>query len=62
MFKNLSPETLGISGQQNEVIELALSFGFKGIDLNAVEFAARNRQVAWYRRASRQNNRVKVRK
>lgn len=40
MFKNLNPETLGISGQQSEVIELALSFGFKGIDLNAEEFAA----------------------
>lgn len=40
MFKNLNPETLGISGQQSEVIELALSFGFKGIDLNAVDFAA----------------------
>src|SRR5258708_35267879 len=40
MFKNLNPESLGISGQQSEVIELALSFGFKGIDLNAVDFAA----------------------
>jgi sugar phosphate isomerase/epimerase len=39
MFKNLSSEALGISGRQSEVIEVALSFGFKGIDLNVVEFA-----------------------
>lgn len=39
MFKNLSSQALGISGSQNEVIELALSFGFRGIDLDVVEFA-----------------------
>ncbi len=43
MFKNLSPETLGFSGRQSEVIELALSYGFKGLDLEIVEFA---REVA----------------
>jgi sugar phosphate isomerase/epimerase len=40
MFKNLNPEALGISTGQNELIELALSFGFRGIDLDVVEFAA----------------------
>jgi sugar phosphate isomerase/epimerase len=38
MFKNLSTEALGISGQPNEFIELALSNGFKGIDLDLVAF------------------------
>jgi sugar phosphate isomerase/epimerase len=37
MFKNLSLEALGISGTQNETIELALSNGFKGIDLDLLE-------------------------
>jgi sugar phosphate isomerase/epimerase len=39
MFKNLSPEALGVSGRQSEMIELALSFGFKGIDLDIIELA-----------------------
>jgi sugar phosphate isomerase/epimerase len=40
MFKNLSVEALGISGTQSEVIELALSYGFKGLDLDIVDFAS----------------------
>ena len=43
MFKNLNPAALGISGHQSEIIELALSFGFAGMDLEASEFAARAR-------------------
>jgi sugar phosphate isomerase/epimerase len=39
MFKNLSAEALGIAGRQSELIELALSHGFKGLDLDLVEFA-----------------------
>ena len=39
MFKNLCPETMGISGRDSEVIELALSNGFKGLDLDLVGFA-----------------------
>lgn len=39
MFKNLSLAALGISGQGNEAIELALSSGFKSIDLNLEEFS-----------------------
>ena len=38
MFRNLSTEGLGVSGRQSEIIELALSFGFKGIDLDLVDF------------------------
>jgi sugar phosphate isomerase/epimerase len=41
MFKNLNPSFLGINGHQSELIELALSFGFGGIDISAVEFATR---------------------
>ncbi len=40
MFKNLDVRGLGVSGSQSQIIEVALSFGFKGIDLDMVEFAA----------------------
>jgi sugar phosphate isomerase/epimerase len=43
MFKNLSPSALGISGHQSEIIELALTYGFTGLDVNMAEFAARVR-------------------
>lgn len=39
MFKNLNAKALGLSASQSETIELALSFGFRGIDLDMVEFA-----------------------
>lgn len=39
MFKNLSPTDLGVSGRESEIIELALSHGFKGLDLDLNEFA-----------------------
>jgi len=38
MFRNLNPQLLGISGRQSELIELALSYGFKGIDIDLTEF------------------------
>ena len=52
MFKNLCPPALGISGRDSEIIELAMSHGFKGIDVDLVEFAeqAKTQGVA---RASR---------
>lgn len=43
MFKNLNPAYLGLSLHQSEVIELALSYGFSGMDLNIVDFASRIR-------------------
>ncbi len=46
MFKNLSPPALGISGRQGEMIELALSFGFKGIDLDVAEMAESAKRTA----------------
>lgn len=44
MFKNLSPEALGLSTSQNELIELALSFGFRGIDLDVADFASQAKE------------------
>ena len=41
MFKNLNPWVLGVSGHQSEIIELALTYGFRGIDISIEEFAAR---------------------
>lgn len=41
MFKNLSPSALGISGHQSEIIELALTFGFAGMDLAVADFSTR---------------------
>ncbi len=38
MFKNLSTEALGFGVAQNEQIELALTHGFAGIDLDIVDF------------------------
>jgi len=34
MYRNLCPEELGISGRDSEIIELVLSSGFKGLDLD----------------------------
>ncbi len=39
MFKNLNAQALGISAQDSEIIELALSHGFKGLDIELVDFA-----------------------
>jgi len=41
MFKNLNPFALGVTGHQSEIIELALTYGFGGMDLNGGEFALR---------------------
>jgi sugar phosphate isomerase/epimerase len=38
MFKNLSCEPLGISPSMSETIELALSNGFKGLDIDLADF------------------------
>ena len=38
MFRNLDFVALNISGQQSELIELSLSFGFKGFDVDISDF------------------------
>ncbi len=52
MFKNLCPEALGVSGRDSEIIELALSYGFKGLDLDLAEFAEQVKSQG-YAKASR---------
>jgi sugar phosphate isomerase/epimerase len=52
MYKNLCPEGLGVSGRESEVIELALSHGFKGLDLDLPEFAEQVK-TAGFAKASR---------
>jgi sugar phosphate isomerase/epimerase len=37
MFRNLSPTALHITGRQSELIELALSWGFKGLEIDLPE-------------------------
>lgn len=37
MYKNLNPTALGVTGHQSEIIELALSYGFQGIELAIAE-------------------------
>lgn len=41
MYKTLSPQELGISGRQSEIIELALTYGFRGLEIDMQEFAKR---------------------
>ncbi len=41
MFKNLNASLLGVTGHQSEIIELALTFGFRGMDLEITDFATR---------------------
>jgi sugar phosphate isomerase/epimerase len=43
MFKNLDAKALGLSATQSETIELALSFGFRSIHVDLVDFS---REVA----------------
>jgi sugar phosphate isomerase/epimerase len=38
MYRNLSAPALGFTGRQSELIELALSFGFKGLDIDLADF------------------------
>ena len=39
MYKNLNPDAFGVSGRQSELIELALTYGFKGLDLDLTWFS-----------------------
>lgn len=43
MFRNLNTVALGITGRQSELIELALTYGFGGLDLNMSTIARRAR-------------------
>lgn len=52
MYKNLSPSGLGLTGRQSEVIELALTYGFRGfdVDMDHLVKQAQRRDVAHARR------------
>ena len=41
MYRNFDPLSLGISGRQSELIELALTHGFRGVSADIVELAKR---------------------
>lgn len=41
MFRNLCAPALGVSGRESELIELALSFGFRGMDLDLADLNSR---------------------
>ena len=39
MYRSLHAETLGITGRQSELFELALTYKFKGLDVDMETFA-----------------------
>lgn len=41
MFRNLCAPALGVSGRESELIELALSFGFRGMDVDLADLNSR---------------------
>ena len=42
MFKILNTRGLGVGGKQNELIELALTFGFNGVEVDMVDLVGRH--------------------
>jgi len=45
VFKNFSAPLLGISGRQSELIELALTYGFRGIDVDMTDMVKRSQRT-----------------
>lgn len=45
MFKNFSAPLLGISGRQSELIELALTYAFRGIDVDMSDMVKRSQRT-----------------
>ncbi|TWU37876.1 Inosose isomerase [Novipirellula aureliae] len=46
MFKNFSPWLLGINGRQSELIELALTYGFRGMDVDMADMLRRSQRTS----------------
>jgi sugar phosphate isomerase/epimerase len=44
MYKNLNTGLIGISGRQSELIELALTYGFRGIDFDLSDLVKRSQR------------------
>jgi len=51
MYKNLNAEVLGVSGRQSELIELAMTYGFKGLDIDITEVVKRTARTDFERAA-----------
>jgi sugar phosphate isomerase/epimerase len=47
MFKNLNATVLGISGRQSELIELAMTYGFKGLDIDISDLVKRTQRSSY---------------
>jgi len=41
MYRNLNPLAMGVTGRQSEIIELALTYGFRGLELDLDDFVKR---------------------
>lgn len=46
MFKNLSPEALGIIGRQGEMLEITLTHRFKGLEIDIGEVVKRSKSTS----------------
>ncbi|MEM9589537.1 MAG: sugar phosphate isomerase/epimerase, partial [Planctomycetota bacterium] len=44
MFKNFSPQAMGINGRQSELIELALTYAFRGMDVDMQDMLRRSQR------------------
>jgi sugar phosphate isomerase/epimerase len=47
MFKNLNATVLGLSGRQSELIELAMTYGFKGLDIDISDLVKRTQRSSF---------------
>lgn len=47
MYKNLNPIAIGVSGRQSELIELALTYGFKGIEIDLADLVKRSQRASF---------------
>jgi len=46
MFKNLSPDAIGIFGRQGEMLEIALTHRFKGLEIDITEVTKRAKAIS----------------
>lgn len=51
MYKNLNPSSIGISGRQSEIIELAMTYGFKGVDIDLADLVKRSQHSSFEKAA-----------
>ena len=60
MYLNLNAESLGVSGRQSELIELALTYGYKGMDLD-IALLTRQSELHGFEHATRYLSSANVR-